>query len=162
MLSIFKKQHGMNIIGSGGMIILFTLPFLLLALYLQFYLPRIAALPVGLGYLIPIGYILLVIGLFFWGIAVLQLISGFSQGNLITTSAYSIVRNPIYASMIWLVLPAVSFITQTWIYLAVSVFIYLGVMLFIRKEEKRLLAAFGKEYEDYLKRVHRLIPFVKP
>ncbi len=162
MLSIFKKQHGMNIIGSGGMIILFTLPFLLLALYLQFYQPGIAALPAGLGFLIPIGYILLVIGLFFWGIAVLQLISGFSQGNLITTAAYGIARNPIYASMIWLVLPAVSCITQTWIYLAVSVFLYLSVILFIRKEEKRLLAAFGKEYEDYLKRVHRLIPFVKP
>lgn len=152
----------MNIIGSGGKIILFILPFLLLALYLQFYQPAIAALPAGLGFLIPIGYLLLAVGLFFWGIAVLQLISGFSQGKLITTAAYGVVRNPIYASMIWLVLPAVSCITQTWIYLAVSVFLYLGVMLFIRKEEKQLLAAFGKEYEDYLKLVHRLIPFARP
>jgi protein-S-isoprenylcysteine O-methyltransferase Ste14 len=35
-------------------------------------------------------------------------------------------------------------------------------MIFIDVEEKQLKEAFGKEYEDYLARVDRLIPFKKP
>jgi protein-S-isoprenylcysteine O-methyltransferase Ste14 len=34
-------------------------------------------------------------------------------------------------------------------------------MLFIGVEEKQLTKAFGKEYEDYLAKVDRLIPFKK-
>jgi protein-S-isoprenylcysteine O-methyltransferase Ste14 len=35
-------------------------------------------------------------------------------------------------------------------------------MIFIGKEEKQLMKAFGKEYEDYIARVDRLIPLKKP
>jgi protein-S-isoprenylcysteine O-methyltransferase Ste14 len=31
-------------------------------------------------------------------------------------------------------------------------------MIFIGKEEKQLTKAFGKEYEDYIARVDRLVP----
>lgn len=44
----------------------------------------------------------------------------------------------------------------------VSFFLYAGVMIFIGKEEKQLTAAFGREHENYLSRVDRLIPFKKP
>jgi protein-S-isoprenylcysteine O-methyltransferase Ste14 len=35
-------------------------------------------------------------------------------------------------------------------------------MIFIGTEEKQLTQAFGKQYEDYLARVDRLVPFKKP
>jgi protein-S-isoprenylcysteine O-methyltransferase Ste14 len=35
-------------------------------------------------------------------------------------------------------------------------------MIFIGKEEQQLTYAFGKQYEDYLARVDRLVPFKKP
>jgi protein-S-isoprenylcysteine O-methyltransferase Ste14 len=35
-------------------------------------------------------------------------------------------------------------------------------MIFIGEEEEQLRVAFGKEYEDYLARVDRLIPFKRP
>jgi protein-S-isoprenylcysteine O-methyltransferase Ste14 len=40
--------------------------------------------------------------------------------------------------------------------------LYVGVVIFIGKEEKQLTKAFGKEYEDYLARVDRLVPLKKP
>jgi protein-S-isoprenylcysteine O-methyltransferase Ste14 len=52
--------------------------------------------------------------------------------------------------------------TLTWVYFVVSVFLYVGVMIFIGTEEKQLTRAFGKEYKDYMARVDRLIPFRKP
>jgi protein-S-isoprenylcysteine O-methyltransferase Ste14 len=162
MLNVLKKQHGMNIIGQGGKIILFTLPALIAAIAAQIYLPQIAALPASLSFLQPIGYVWLIPGVILWGTAVIQLLTGFSQGKLVTTGAYGVVRNPIYSSVTFFVLPATALMTLTWVYFVASVFLYTGVMIFIGKEEEQLRQAFGKEYEDYLAKVDRLIPFKKP
>jgi protein-S-isoprenylcysteine O-methyltransferase Ste14 len=162
MINILKKQHGMNIIGQGGKIILFMLPSLIAAIWVHMYFPQMAALPQNISFVMPLGYVLLLLGLILWGVAVIQLLTSFSRGQLVTTGAYGVVRNPIYASVTFFVLPAVSLITLTWVYFVPSVFLYVGVMLFIGKEEKQLTEAFGKEYEDYLARVDRMIPFKKP
>ncbi len=162
MINILRRQHGMNIIGQGGKIILFVLPSLIAAILVHTYLPQKAALPEFLRFIQPVGYVLLVPGLILWGTAVVQLLTGFAGGKLVTTGAYGVVRNPIYSSVTWFVLPAVALITLTWIYFAVSVFLYAGVMIFIGTEEQQLTTAFGKEYEDYKARVDRMIPFKKP
>lgn len=81
---------------------------------------------------------------------------------MVTIGAYGVVRNPIYASATFFLLPAVALLTLTWVYLVASVFLYVGVMIFIGEEEKQLTKVFGKEYEDYLARVDRLVPFKKP
>jgi protein-S-isoprenylcysteine O-methyltransferase Ste14 len=159
MMNIFKKQHGMDIVGQGGKIILFTLPPLVAAILVNLYLPQIAALPAGLSFIRPVGYLFLIPGLILWGAAVIQLLVGFSKGKLVTTGAYGVVRNPIYSSATFFILPAVTLLTLTWVYLIVSIFLYIGVVIFIRVEEKQLTKAFGNEYVIYLKRVDRLIPF---
>jgi protein-S-isoprenylcysteine O-methyltransferase Ste14 len=162
MINIFQKQHGMSIVGQGGKIILFMLPSLIAAIWVHAYLPQIAALPEKLSFIKPVGYVLLLPGLILWGTAVIQLLTGFSEGKLVTTGAYGVARNPIYASAAFFILPAVAFLTMTWVYLVVSVFLYAGVMVFIGVEEQQLKRAFGKEYEKYLARVDRLIPFKRP
>jgi len=162
MINILKKQNGMSIIGQGGKIILFTLPSLNAAILVHAYLPQIAALPKSISSIKPVGYLLVFPGLILWGAAVIQLLTGFSQGKLVTIGAYGVVRNPIYSSVTFFILPGVALMTLTWVYLVASVFLYVGVMIFIGEEEKQLTQAFGKEYEDYLARVDRLVPFKKP
>lgn len=162
MINILKKQNGMNIIGQGGKIILFTLPSLIAAILVDLFFTQIAALPESLSFLQPLGYLLLIPGLILWGTAVVQLLTGFSKGKLVTTGAYGVVRNPIYSSVTFFVLPAVSLITLTWVYFVPAIFLYAGVMIFIGVEEKQLTLAFGKEYEDYLARVDRMVPFKRP
>jgi protein-S-isoprenylcysteine O-methyltransferase Ste14 len=162
LANILRRQNGMNIVGQGGKIILFMLPSLIAAVLIQAYLPEFAALPAGLGFIRPVGYLLLLLGLALWGTAVVQLLTGFSKGRLVTTGAYGVVRNPIYSSVTFFVLPAVALLTLTWVYLVPSVFLYAGVMIFIGTEEEQLAKAFGREYKDYMARVDRLVPFVKP
>jgi len=162
MMNILKNNKGMNIVGQGGKIILFMLPSLVAAIWVHTNLPRIAALPDGTGFSKPAGYVLLLLGMAFWGTAVLQLMMGFPKGKLVTGGAYGIARNPIYSSATFFILPAVALLTLTWVYLAVSVFLYAGVMIFIGKEEQQLAKTFGREYEDYKARVDRLFPFKKP
>jgi len=162
MMNIFKKQNGMNIVGQGGKIILFMLPSLIASILVHKYAPNIAKLPESISFIKPVGYLLLIPGLMLWAAAVIQLLFGFSHGKLITTGAYGVVRNPIYTSVTFFILPAVALMTMTWVYFIVSVFLYVGVMIFIGTEEKQLTRAFGREYEDYTARVDRLIPFRKP
>ena len=162
MLNVFKKQNGMNIVGQGGKIILFMLPSLIAAIWVHTNLPNIAALPESIGFIKFLGYVLLIPGLILWGSAVIQLLTGFSKGKLVTTGAYGVVRNPIYSSVTFFILPAVALMTLTWVYFIVSVFLYVGVMIFIGTEEQQLINAFGREYQEYLTRVDRLVPFKKP
>ena len=162
MTNIFRQHHGMNIVGQGGKIILFMLPSLIAAILVHTYLPRVAALPESMGFIRSLGYVLLVPGLILWGTAMIQLLTGFSKGKLVTTGAYAVVRNPIYSSATFFILPAVSLMTLTWVYFVASIFLYVGVMIFIGTEEKQLASAFGKEYEDYLSRVDRLVPLKRP
>jgi protein-S-isoprenylcysteine O-methyltransferase Ste14 len=162
MINILKKQNGMSIVGQGGKIILFMLPALIAAIWVHAYLPHIAALPESISFIKPLGYLLLLPGVVLWGAAVLQLLTGFSKGRLVTTGAYGVVRNPIYSSVTFFILPAVALITLTWVYFVVSVFLYVGVTIFIGTEEQQLTKAFGKEYENYMARVDRLVPFKKP
>lgn len=162
MINVLRQQNGMNIVGQGGKIILFMLPSLIAAIFAHIYLPHIATLPERFSFIKPVGYLLLVPGLILWSSAVVQLVLGFSQGKLVTTGAYGVVRNPIYSSVTFFILPAVALLTLTWVYFVVSVFLYVGVMIFIGTEEEQMTKAFGKQYEDYLKRVDRLIPLKRP
>jgi len=161
-MSIFSKQHGMNIVGQGGKIILFMLPSLAAAILVHTYFPQFAALPAALAFLKPLGYVLLVFGVVLWSAAIFQLLTGFPKGKLVTTGAYGVVRNPIYSSVTFFILPAVALLANTWVYLIPSLFLYAGVMLFIGTEEKQLTQAFGKQYEDYMDKVDRMVPFRKP
>ncbi|MHB9033207.1 MAG: methyltransferase family protein [Anaerolineae bacterium] len=162
MLAILKRQNGMDIVGQGGKIILFTLPSLAAAILLATYAPRIAALPQALGFLKYPGIVLLVPGLVMWATAIGQLVNGFPKGKLVTTGAYGVVRNPIYSSAAFFILPGIALLTLYWVYLVPSVFLYAGVLIFIRSEERQLTRVFGQEYLNYLATVDRLIPFVKP
>jgi protein-S-isoprenylcysteine O-methyltransferase Ste14 len=162
MINILKKQNGMSIVGQGGKIILFMLPALMAAIWVHIYYPELAGLPERISFIRPVGYLLLLSGLILWGAAVFQLLTGFSKGKLVTTGAYGVARNPIYASATFFILPAIALLTLTWVYVVVSVFLYAGVMIFIGDEERQLKMAFGKQYEDYMARVDRLVPFRKP
>jgi protein-S-isoprenylcysteine O-methyltransferase Ste14 len=161
-MNILRRQNGMNIVGQGGKIILFMLPSLIAAILVHTHLPQIAALPESISFIKPVGYLLLLPGLILWGTAIIQLLTGFPKGKLVATGAYGVARNPIYSSATFFILPGVALMTLTWVYFVVSVLLYVGVMIFIGKEEKQLTKAFGKEYEDYVARVDRLIPFKKP
>lgn len=162
MFTFLKNQNGMNVVGQGGKIILFMMPALIAAILVNLYAPHVAALPASLGFIRPVGFVFLAPGLILWGAAVTQLLPGFFKGQLVTSGAYSVVRNPIYSSATFFLLPAATLLTLTWVYLVPAAFLYAGVMIFIGVEEKQLKQVYGKAYESYLNRVDRLVPFKKP
>jgi protein-S-isoprenylcysteine O-methyltransferase Ste14 len=162
MVNLLKADNGMNIVGQGAKIMLFALPAAIAAVALHFYAPAVARLPVPSAILIPAGTVFLILGIALWLPAVVQLLIGFPRGKLVRTGAYGVCRNPIYSSFALFILPGISFVTGTWGYLIVSVFLIIGVNIFIRKEEEKLRQVFGDEYVNYLATVSRVVPFIKP
>lgn len=162
MLKIIKAENGMNIGGQGPKIMLFTLPFAILAVLLHWYAAPAAMLPYSFAFAPAIGIILLILGGVQWLTAVTQLLQGFPKGKLVTTGAYGVCRNPIYSSFIVYILPAISLLTWSWVYFAVALIMWAGVAIFIKKEEEDLRRVFGLDYEKYTARVDRIVPFLKP
>ncbi len=77
-------------------------------------------------------------------------------GELVTTGAFSISRNPIYTSF-GLILIGVFLIIPNWIIL---IYVIAGTWLFNRQivlEEKSLNKIYGDKYSEYCKRVRRFL-----
>ena len=161
-MRLIRAENGMDIFGQGIRIILFTLPAIAAAVAAHQWAPDLAKLPLPCSLATPLGAALVLLGLAMWGTAVVQLLIGFPRGRLVSTGAYGVCRNPIYGSVAFFVLPGLSLMSGTWVYLGVAAVLCLGVAIFIRKEERDLLRVFGDEYRQYTARVHRILPFVKP
>jgi protein-S-isoprenylcysteine O-methyltransferase Ste14 len=77
-------------------------------------------------------------------------------GELVTTGAFSISRNPIYSAF-GLVLIGIFLIIPNWIIL---IYVFTGVWLFNRQillEEQSLEKVYGEQYTEYCKRVRRFL-----
>lgn len=162
MSNIFMSQNGMNIIGQGGKIMLSACPFIIVAVVIHTSAPQVASLPPALDFIKPVGYIIILPGITLWLTGVVQLLIWFPRGKLITTGAYGVSRNPIYSSFILFILPGISLLTLTWVYLVAAASLLVSVLVFIRKEERQLESVFGGEYTNYKSRVDRVVLFVRP
>ncbi len=159
---LVRADNGMDVFGQGIRIMLFTSVFAAVAIALHLGAPGLVRLPLPRTALVALGVALLVPGAMLWAAGLVQLLVAFSRGKLVTSGAYAVCRNPIYASFGLFVLPGLSFLAGTWVYLAVAAALCLGVRIFIPAEERDLLRVFGDEYRRYTARVHRLLPFVRP
>ncbi len=77
--------------------------------------------------------------------------------KIVTTGVYSIVRHPQYLGGL-LAHMGISFLLSAWYSLLSTPLMVILVYLISRKEEEELVREFGKEYEDYKKKVPMLIP----
>jgi protein-S-isoprenylcysteine O-methyltransferase Ste14 len=77
--------------------------------------------------------------------------------RIVTTGVYSVVRHPQYFGGL-LAHVGISFLLSAWCSLLSTPLMALLIFLISRKEEEELIREFGKEYEDYRKRVPMLVP----
>lgn len=77
-------------------------------------------------------------------------------GELVTTGAFSISRNPIYTAF-GLVLAGIFLIIPNWVIL---IYVFAGIWLLNRQillEERSLKKIYGEKYTEYCKRVRRFL-----
>ncbi len=110
-----------------------------------------------------IGVIICVLGILLFIYALISFGKSFrvgldddNPGELVTTGAFSISRNPIYTAF-GLVLAGVFLIIPNWI---VLIYVFAGIWLFNRQillEEQSLRGIYGEKYMAYCKKVRRFL-----
>ena len=111
----------------------------------------------GLG----IGLIVLGESLRVWAVGIVGASTRSASTNakrLVHEGPYAVIRNPIYAGNLLLCLGLVCF-TASW-HAALACLLYFLIVYsrIIRAEERFLKAAFGRAYDEYCRRVPRVIP----
>ena len=138
--------------GAGDKIIGFTLPFALAGIILNILYPQWFIMNTGLTGII-IGSVLLVFGIPFWLISVVQMLKYVPQNKLITKGPFFLVPHPIYTSVALLVIPGLTFIFDTWVGLLIGAILYIISRIFRGREDKKLEELFTEEYDIYRSKV---------
>lgn len=112
---------------------------------------------------IILGILLIIFSVIIWYNALFcaKIDNGIMENNLITTGVYAFVRNPIYSAIMF-ICTGVLLISGN-VYFYPLFFFYWIFMTILLKctEEKWLKNLYGKEYEEYCRRVNRCIPWKK-
>lgn len=102
--------------------------------------------------LLIIGIVLMVIGF------TLNLVAAFTM--LIATGkkklaggVYLVFRDPMYVFMIFITLPGLFLLFNSWLVLTGIIIAYISYRVFVREEHKYLEGLFGEEYKRYLEKV---------
>ena len=112
---------------------------------------------------IIIGILFIMLGLYLWiqAVIVQKINRKVKENKLITTGVYSIVRNPVYSAFLFIFTGILLFTLNCILLILPFVFWAFLTILMKNTEEKWLKNEFGKEYEEYLKEVNRVIPWLR-
>ena len=160
MNKFFISASGLDARGIGPRIMLITAPVLATAIFFEIR-------PAAFTEIVPgksaeaafIGWIWLIAGFAAFVATLIQFISNFPKGKLITTGMYACSRNPLYSCWIIFILPATGMICNNWIFFAAALLMGMVTTFLVRQEEIQLLKCFGQKYYEYKKRVGLIFSF---
>lgn len=158
-LLIINKMGKLNFLGIGPKIASILLPWLTLTIILS-------SISKGLfkyssantKIVLTAGIVLMGCGLIFYSSTVRLLVKGLKETRLITSGPYSFCQNPLYASIVLFIIPALSLILNSWLILTSSLIGYLMFKIFIPHECKELEKFFGVKYTEYKKNTPEFFP----
>ena len=100
------------------------------------------------------------IALWIYAVPISKIDDGIKENRLVTTGAYALVRNPIYSAAMIACTGVILILSNAWFFILPLVYWLFMTVLMKATEEKWLKDLYGKEYEDYCKRVNRCWPWL--
>lgn len=111
--------------------------------------------------LLMAGILLIAAGIVLWLLAIFgaKIDAGIVNNRLVTGGVYALVRNPIYAAFLFFCTGALLVYGNLWLLVLPPVYWLFLTVLMKYTEEKWLKNLYGREYEEYCRRVNRCIPW---
>jgi protein-S-isoprenylcysteine O-methyltransferase Ste14 len=108
--------------------------------------------------LIALAIVLLCMGLPSYVVTLKVLKTAYNKKELITTGVFSVCRNPLFAAVIFLILPGIILFFNSWLLLTIPCFMYIMCKMFLHREECLMEKEFGQEYIDYKNNTSAIFP----
>lgn len=144
----------MKLLGSGPLIAIPTFTYFLLALFVSYSMKPLFMITQDHYLTIAIiAAIMLAVDIMNLVICGIKLYRSQRQKTLITDGIYKVCRNPLYMSHIFLTIPALSLLFNSWLLFITTIVGFVSVLIFAPKEYKSLESEFGDEYRNYVKGV---------
>lgn len=80
-----------------------------------------------------------------------------SADTLVSSGIYRVSRNPMYLSLVFLLIAMVLYLESLWSIIVVCLFVVYMNRFQIIPEERAMIKLFGNEYVDYMQRVRKWI-----
>ncbi len=81
--------------------------------------------------------------------------------QLVTTGAYRLIRHPIYASMLCMLLATGTLLAPWFLFVPAIVLFFIGIEIRVRVEDGLLAGRFGDRFDAYRRQVAAYIPYVR-
>ena len=158
------KKEKRSFVETGSMVGFFLIFYLVIRLRLGIF--DYSYIPVRFG-LMLFSWIILIVGVYFNVAGRFKLGSNwanqvriYKNQSLVTGGVYSVVRHPLYASLIWMFYAA-SLIYLNWLAFLLNTLIFIPFMSYRAKQEEKLLAKEFKNYKNYQKEAGMFFPKLK-
>jgi protein-S-isoprenylcysteine O-methyltransferase Ste14 len=106
-----------------------------------------------------IGLAFLITGSIMYVMTIPSLLNGLKNTKLIRTGTFYLCCNPLYSSIILLIIPGVSFMMNSWLVLTTSVIGIVLCKIFIRREYAEMEEFFGEDFTKYRNETPEFLPF---
>ncbi len=162
----FQIRHVMNsdnekleFKGASPIIFFTTIAYAIPIIVINHFLKPMFALNfIARRVLIAVAILLLCLGIPMYFITLRILIMAYRRQELITNGIFSICRNPLFAVVIFLLLPGILLLFNSWLLLTIPCFAYIMFKLFIGREERLMEKAFRQKYVEYKNNTPALFP----
>lgn len=154
-------NHEISVYGVGPKMTLTLVPFILLLGILNIIFSPVSQLPINQIWMIPIGIMLIIIGVFIFIKSEILISKAYKTSDLLLTGFYGHMRHPMYGSFILFIIPGIVIIINSWILYLLPFIFYIIFKIFIKQEESYCLKKFGEKYTHYKKNVHAIFPKLK-
>lgn len=153
-------MNKLNFMGIGPKIGVIVLPWQAIAI---FFTKKISSTFVYFEEFIKIlyfiGLALLIIGTVFYLLTVPSLYKGLKNTRLVTTGTYYLCCNPLYTSIMLLIIPGISFMMNSWLVLTTSIIGIILCKIFIKSEYAEMESFFGDDFRKYRNETPEFFPF---
>jgi protein-S-isoprenylcysteine O-methyltransferase Ste14 len=120
--------------------------------------PRFVIAQVPFAACAAVGASLVAAGVCMYATAFVSLRRGLRKGTLVTHGLYAIMRHPLYASSIFLIIPGVTLAFRSWLLLPMPLVAYAAFRIFVSAEDDDLRERYGDAFLRYQQTTNALFP----
>jgi protein-S-isoprenylcysteine O-methyltransferase Ste14 len=143
----------MSVMGVGAKIAVPTFLYLVVAEAISWFTRPLFDITGNYGLLLIAGIVLVAVGFSLNIAAAISMLKAHREDRLATNGLYHLFRDPMYVLQIFITLPGLFLLFNSWLVLAGVIPAYIAYREFVREEHSYLENRFGEAYREYMANV---------